>query len=190
MLNLANFATKIVRPKNFRFETQQDDEEILLLLRRHAITNLGWILVTIFLLALPFFLNFLFDQLQIDFLNQIAPGQRFLLTSYYYLFVFGYAFEQFLLWYYSVNVVTPVRLVDVDFLGFLAKKVSEVNLENIQDLSVDVNGVLQVTFNYGTLAVQTEGPESQVEFEDIPDPNSVQKLISNLIQEAKKHGGD
>jgi hypothetical protein len=38
-------ASLMFRPKQYRVEVQQEGEQILLIARRHPITNIGWILV-------------------------------------------------------------------------------------------------------------------------------------------------
>src|SRR3989344_3742055 len=43
----------LFNPLGIRFETQQSDEHIILLLRKHWITNFSWVTVSLLLLATP-----------------------------------------------------------------------------------------------------------------------------------------
>lgn len=190
MFNLKNYSTQIKNPTGIHIENQLPDEHIVLLLRRHFITNLGWILLTLLLLTIPFLLNPVQVFLQIDVVSQVPVNLRIVILSFYYLIVFGYAFEQFLLWYFSINVITNKRLVDVDFLGLLYKEVNDTYLENVQDVSTVVSGGFEVSFNFGDLMVQTEGPEANIVFEKIPNPGQVQDVITGLVAEARKNGTD
>ena len=188
MLNLTNFKAYLAKPTNVRFETQQEGEEIVLLLRRHFITNISWVVLGLVLLALPFLASPLAQLVQVSLSDYLSTQHLFLVTLFYYLLILGYLLEQFLLWYFSVNIVTDTRLVDVDFTGLLSKVVSEARMSDIQDISIKTTGALALTFNFGDLTVQTQGSEPTVEFEDIPDPAGVQKIISALVQEAKNGG--
>jgi hypothetical protein len=44
------------RPANIRFAQQEENEVIELLLRKHWITNVGWILTALLVSLIPFFL--------------------------------------------------------------------------------------------------------------------------------------
>jgi len=47
----------LARPKIFDFDDRNQNEEIILVLRRHWITNLNWILVFMFMIFFPLFLT-------------------------------------------------------------------------------------------------------------------------------------
>lgn len=179
-----SLAAFLAKPKNIRFETQEKEEEIMLFLRRHPITNLGWILSALFLLVLPLFVSpFL---LTLGFLPPgTPPGYFVVLPLIWYLGVFGFAFANFLTWYYNVNIVTNERLIDIDWLGLLYRRHSSTQLERIQDVTYKQGGILDSFFDFGSVFIQTAGTEPNFEFEHIPKPNEVASQI-NKILEAKQ----
>ena len=88
-------------PRGFTFESQEEGEKIILLLRAHLITLVPPILFTIFLVVLPFFISPLLSVLRIDTLSNLNQLQILLLVIFWYLLVFGYAFYKFLFWYFN-----------------------------------------------------------------------------------------
>lgn len=166
-------------PTNVRFDVQHSDEHILLLLRQHFIVNFGWIVLSVVLLLLPSFMGFL------SFLTFLPPALSFILTLVWYLFVLGYAFERFVVWYFNIYIVTNERVIDIDFFSLLFKRVSEAKLENIQDLTGASSGVIQSLFNYGDVLIQTAAEVTEIEFEKVPYPEVVTKLISELIDKSE-----
>ncbi len=174
------FSSFIPKPKNIRFETQEELEKVLLLLRRHVITNAPWILTAIVLVIIPFFYSF-FPFL--DFLP--ARYFPFLIVGWYLLIV-GFVFEKFLLWFYNIYIVTDERIIDVDFYHILYKVISDAKIDKIQDVSYEQKGIFQAFFNYGDILIQTAAEKTQFVFESIPNPDEVVTVINFLIAEEEQ----
>ena len=87
-----------------RFINEQADEEVVLLLRSHPITNLKWIVIAMGMLILPELLTILgaFSTAPMEFvtLGKLA----------WYLMTLAYVMEEFLDWYYTVFIVTNERV--------------------------------------------------------------------------------
>lgn len=158
-----------------QFETQMEDEVVVLLLRAHPITQLSWIIATVFLLILPlifnFFLTSFFDSSQIFFIN-----------LFWYSGVFAYAFLNLVSWLFNVGIVTNERVVDVDFRNLIYKEVSASVITKIEDVTVKTGGFIKSIFEYGDLFVQTAGTEENIEFENIPNPTDASAIINNLMK--------
>ncbi|MCL5411812.1 MAG: PH domain-containing protein [Patescibacteria group bacterium] len=176
-------ASFVEQPENVHFETQEDNEKVLYLLRRHWFTNTGWLSLGFLLLVLPlvFFISdpFLSSALHFNFpLKYQLVG-----VLVWYLITFGFLLENFLMWYFDVYIITNERLVDVDFYGLFYKQISECALSRIQDVTHRMGGVAQIMFNYGNVIVQTAGTHDYFEFELVPEPDLVQKKIFELVEE-------
>ncbi len=163
-----------------KFINEQDDEEVVLLLRSHPITNLGWILLVVFLLILPEALSLsgVFTAIPIKyvFMGKLA----------WYLVTLGFAFESFLNWYYSVFIVTNERIVDIDFHNLLYRVVSYANLNHIEQPSMQMGGLLRSMLRYGDVHVATAAESSNVEGLAVPYPEKVVAIISELSEELEK----
>lgn len=174
------FSSFIAEPINTKFENQEKEEKLLLLLRRHFVTNISWILISIALFIIPFFYNLfpLFDFLPKQYLPIILIG--------WYLLIVAFIFENFLLWFYNIYIVTDERIIDVDFYNILYKEISDAKIDKIQDISYNQNGFIQAIFNYGDILIQTAAEKTQFVFEKIPHPDKVVGIINLLIAEEEQ----
>lgn len=170
-------------PKGIRFQTQEQDEEVILLLRQHFITNVPWILGLFLLALLPFLL---FIIVPIFFSSIIIhPALIFIATAFYYLIIFSLGVLYFSIWYFNVGIVTNKRLLDLDVHNILSRVLSEARLNAIQDVTITQVGGIRSIFNYGDIDVQTEALKQNIEYYRIPQPNAVRIIIGNLVVHRK-----
>jgi hypothetical protein len=106
----------------------------------------------------------------------------------YYLIVIGFALNQFVTWFYQVGLITNIRIIDVDFHSLLSRNIAYTELADIVDTEAHQKGLLQSIFDYGSVGVQTAGMKANFEFSNIPFPNKVADLISDLMRDTKEHG--
>jgi len=175
-----SFSSFLARPKVFTFQSRDGDEEIILVLRRHWFTNVNWIIIAILMLFAPLIFPL------IPFLNFFPAHYQLILLLFWYLITFAIAFEKFLSWYFNVNIVTEERVVDIDFNNLLYKKESEAKISMIQDVTVSQGGVSQTVFNYGTVLIQTAGEIPTIEFQLIPNPGLVLKVLQQMRGEEEQ----
>lgn len=188
MSNVA-FSSFIKDPPKMKFDGEDDDEKIILFLRRHLVTNTRRILIVIAMSVLPFVVTALFALNDIDIIGLMPFRYRFTAHLFWYLVVFGYAFESFLVWYFNVYLVTNKRIVDMDFYGLLHRNIAEAPLRNVEDITRKVGGAAQIVFNFGNVIIQTAGEKRELEFEYVPNPARVQDIISDLVSELRFHHG-
>ncbi len=166
-------------PGNVRFETQDEAEVVELFLRQHPVVNVFWILVTIVLVLVP--LTVL--PVLLKLLPFMLPARYLLIGGlFWYLATFGYAFGNFLYWYFNIYIVTNERLVDIDFLYLLYKRFSQAELTKIQDLSFTSGGILAAIFDFGNVNIETAGEKPNLIFEKIPHPEKVVETIRSLTE--------
>lgn len=183
----ANFLTSLtIDPKDVSIVSQEADEKLHLLVRRHHITNLPWILLVCVLIFVPPFVGFIFPYIPI-----LAPspsvGAGFILL--YYVALFGYTLLKYTEWYFHVGLITNKRLVDVDMHNILSKNVAETEIAAVEDVSYVQRGILQSIFHYGTVSIQTEAVEANFEFDKIPRPSQVAEIVNQLASAARDEGG-
>ena len=175
-------STFAINPVGVSFESEEVGEKIILLLRPHIVTLIPPILVTIFLIITPFLVRLFLNLIGVDLPAVLNPGQIFLIIIAWYLLVFGYAFFQFLLWYFNVYLLTNERIVDFDFKGILSRQVSFAKLAQIEDVSPKTVGFFGTFFNYGNVYVQTAGTTPEFEFEKVPHPDAVAEEIEEQVR--------
>lgn len=161
-----------IRP-DIRFDTQADNESIILVLRAHPITQIPWIFNSIVFFMVLVILNFIFptffDASQIIFINIFVS---FLILTYVWF--------SFINWFFNVGIISSQRVVDIDFANIIYKEVTEARLDKIEDITSKTGGFIQSFFNFGNLFIQTAGTESNVEFLNIPNPSDVVRIIDDL----------
>jgi len=169
---LAAFA---IRPQGVRAEIQDSDEETILFLRRHVISNVGWIVLILGLASVPIivFSLFPFSFIPLNFLVMGLIG--------WYLLTFAFAFERFLSWFFNIYIVTDERIIDINFVNILLKDISETKIDRIQDISSKTGGFVRSFFRYGDVYIQTAGPTPEICFEAVPYPSSVTAVLNDLI---------
>lgn len=179
------FPAYVENPPNCRFEGQDTDEKILLLLRAHPITNLKWIIPAILLFFVPFLApNFLLLLNMDILLFPQSYGIVFLIINY--LLILTIVFEGYLYWYFNVYIVTDKNIVDVDFHSLLFKNIDVAPLRNIEDTSSSMGGILSSIFHYGDVFIQTAGATKNIDLHSVPKPHHVADFI---LDEAHKHYG-
>lgn len=180
--------TYIYMPDGVRFETQEPGETIILLLRAHFITNVTWITLSIILILFPIFL---FPILISASLLPAWIPQTFLTILFlgWYLITLSYILVNFLLWYFTVSIVTNERVIDIDFVNILNKKFAETRISKIEDVTERTGGFIRTVFNFGDVIVQTAGTEEVFQFLAVPRPVEVVHIVNQLMDRTDEGGG-
>lgn len=168
------------KPTHVFFDSQDKAEQVILLLRKHPITQIPWIVVAIGLLMAPalFSLVPFFDFLPARF--GVAAGLL------WYLLVTGFILESALSWFFNVYIISDERIIDVDFLSLIYKNISSAKLDHIEDVTAETGGAIRSIFNFGTVTIQTAGASAEIEFEDVPQPAKVTRLLNELLLEEER----
>ncbi len=178
-MRFALFPAFFDRPSKMSFGEQEPDEVLELLLRRHWITNVPWIFVSLFGFALPAIIIALSRNFDINFFS-VPPEVAFGLIIVWYMLILGYVLEQFLYWYYNIYIVTSKHLVDINFHSLLYRDVTESALDDVQSVSSKIKGIFGSLFNYGDVTAQTAAATHFISFADVPFPDLVADRIEDL----------
>jgi hypothetical protein len=169
-----------VTPRDIRFETQEDDERVILFLREHIIFLLPIIFVGIVMLIVPWtvfplVLRYLFTSFT------LPASYIFVGTLLWYVATFGFVLGKFLHWFFNIYIVTDQRIIDIDFIHLLYKEFSETRYESIEDISYKSGGILATMFNFGDVNIQTAGEHPNFSFHAVPHPEIVVDTISDIL---------
>src|SRR5260221_13020178 len=142
-------------PQGLSFADQTSDEEIILFLRRAFITNQSWIATTIILFVLPALIVILLNAVKFNVF--ILPTHfPLLLFIFYYLLVIGYAFANFLTWFYNIGIVTGKRVLDISFTNITSINVAATGISDIKDVEYSQKSFSESFFNYGDVTIVIE----------------------------------
>jgi membrane protein YdbS with pleckstrin-like domain len=157
----------------FRIESiiqLKEEENIEALIRRHLITLIPSLFISMVFIVLPFF--FLFPLFGFGAIGVLVFGASVIIGILW-------ATRCLFLWNADVLVVTNMRIVDVDQKGLLSRKVSEAPYGVIQDVSWKREGIWQTIFRMGSVSIQTAGSSANIEAEQIPHPSKLHEIIND-----------
>lgn len=88
--------------------------------------------------------------------------------------------------YFDLVIVTDRRVVDIDQEQLFYRSISELHLEDVEDVNSSVKGFFQTMFNYGTITIQTAGTRENFVAHNFQHPREIASIISDLSQQAKR----
>jgi hypothetical protein len=77
----------------------------------------------------------------------------------------------------NVIFVTSEKIAQVLYTSLFHRKISQLSIGDVQDVTVTQNGILAHFFNYGTLVIETAGEQQNYTFSYVPDPYQTSKQI-------------
>ncbi len=168
--------------RKFLFPGQQSGESIYILVRQHwAVLSKRIFVWLILVAALVVFKRYSYLLGPIILQGSIAVLIN-VLVQVYILFLITSLFIIWVLYYLNMYIVTNERIVDVDQKGLFSHHVSELNIEKIEDVTSEVNGILGHLFDYGTVYIQTAGTKERFDFDNVPNPAHITKTILELYE--------
>jgi hypothetical protein len=159
----------------------------------------------VFVFIRPYFLAFLptalafITVIAISFAVQAAAAAGFGFADPYYnnlLIIFMSLFQLLALivffvalfdYYFDILIVTDRRLVDIDHEQLFFRQISELALEDVEDVTSIVKGFFQTTFHYGSVRIQTAGNRENFLVENIRFPREITTLILDLSSQSKQN---
>lgn len=176
-----------IRPKA-TFATQNQDEKIYVLSRRHWIVNVGWISRNIIYSLIPIIVIILINVLNIPIpMGAIADRIYLISILAFYSIILTNVVRDFFDWYFDPYLVTNERVLDFTFNPFTNYGVVEAPLESIESVKQDTKGIVGAMFNYGDITIHTEAITSLIEFESAANPDRVRDIISDLSKIARTY---
>lgn len=168
------------------FPSQLDTEQVFLVIRQHWFFLFSKLLIVGLLIVIglsarifgPTLAPFLFEG---DFGLVTA-----LVFHTFWLMVALSTFLIFVFYYLHLQIITNIRLVDVDQISLFKRNVAELQLENIEDVVSKTHGIVATVLGFGDVLVQTSSPERFFEFDGIAHPEEVKKMILDLYEKRRK----
>ncbi len=165
--------------KQLDFEGQRPDEELLFVFRRHIIAMrkgfyllLGCLVVT----AIP---PLIWQE----------NLELFLLPAFGFLLGLILFFYHYIMWYFTIYVVTNQRIRQITQKGFFGKDVVELRLSKIQNISYNIPGFSGEIFGFGTIVIQTFVGDLVIRNVEHPEKtyNKLQDAVSTAVETQGEH---
>lgn len=168
-------------PKSTTFNGQESGEHIVLLLRQHPATFIGRGMTVFFMFIVPLFISPMLNLVNIE----LGAGDSVFalgVAILWELIAVSVVFVSFFMWYFNVNIITNKRIIDIDFIQLFSHRVSECQLEKIEDVTHTSAGIWAVIFDFGNVYVQTAAEQREFEIINVPRPRDVQDTINDLLE--------
>ena len=174
------------RFQNFHFKGQNPNEEILLVVRRHWFDILIQFLVVFLMVLLLLFGFFVLPYFLDDFSGMKLQSLILFLGSSFSILIWLYAFLIWIDYYFDVWIITDKRIINVEQKGLFMRHISELELQKVQDVTTEIEGIIPSVLNYGDVHIQTAGTVTRFVFWHVPNPYKVKGVIMKLQEKAQR----
>lgn len=90
----------------------------------------------------------------------------------------------------NVMLVTSEKISQLIHISIFHKKISQLSIGDVQDVTVTQKGIFAHTFNYGTIVIETAGEQQNYTFTFSPNPYAAAKIIVGSHEENLKEYGN
>ncbi len=158
-----------------------EEDKIILFTRKHWFSFIGQAFLSVLLVLIPIILMVLALHFKHHFTRGLIADFLVLGLSIYYLIIMTYIFTAWLTFYYDIYLVTKDAVIDVTQQGFFGRRISQVSLLRVQDVTSTVQGFFPTLFGYGNVLVESAGEQSQnFLIQSVPKPQEMCAKIMEL----------
>jgi hypothetical protein len=156
------------------------DEKVLYIVRKHWFFTFLRAVSTFFFAVAPllvFIIGASFIGLELN-----AEISRLLWILYLVWLIICWV-GLFLFWtdyVLDIWIITNKRIIDIEQKGLFSRESSSMRLENIQDITSEVSGIIGTYFGYGTITMQTSATEREFLMPFAAEANKAKAIIMNL----------
>ncbi len=169
-----------------KLPNHREGETVVLFLRRHWIDLVKIFLLTAFLLFIPLLVGgvMLFTEAAVLTHPVFAP-LLISIAGAYILIVLIVTLTELTDYWLDVWIVTNERIINSEQLGLFNRVVSEVNLDQIQDITSETKGLLATFLTFGNVYIQSAAEKQRFQFKNIDNPDTVKIKIGELASACK-----
>ncbi len=153
------------------FDGQREGEEVQFVFRRHFLTAKSGVIFLILMIMIGVGLTLLWP-------NNMMIFEVFL--ALILVGVLGFLYS-YMLWYFSIYIVTNQRIRQISQRGLFKKSVVDLGLDKIQSISYGVSGIRAGLMGYGTIVIQTAVGDLVISM--VKNSEKIYNDLQNLINE-------
>lgn len=159
------------------FDGQRPGEKVLFIFRRHFIVmrqGLYLLLVPLLFTSIPPLIWS--HQIELFILPLVGLGIGLILFFYH-----------FILWYFSIYIVTNDRIRQVTQKSLFGREVIDLRLSKVQSISYNIPGFTADIFHFGTIIIHTFVGDLVVHHVEHPVEiyNKLQDAVSNVVSKGE-----
>ena len=153
-----------------------ENEKVLLVMRKHWFVMLRTVVLFIILLLipsaaltiLPFFIQNMNSAAIEPFINLLLS--MYIMTLLVLLFLFWMDY------YLDMWIITSDRIIDIEQKGLFNRRIGEIPIKHVQDVTLEVEGFIETLLKFGTIRIQTAG-EREFRIDDVPHLYEAKDII-------------
>ena len=100
--------------------------------------------------------------------------------------IFTTAFIALSIVLFDTWIITSRRIIDIEQQGLFSRHVAEIPLSRVQDITIEVNGILETLLRFGTIRIQTAG-ERDFFINDVPRLQELKNIILTQLEDIRAH---
>lgn len=161
------------------FKEQFEDEEVLLVFRKHPVVmRKGLVIASAALLVGP-----LYTLMLIYTRPNTPPSMTFFGLSFVVsLLLSVLVFMPFWIgWHFSVYIVTNQRLIQINQKGLFHRSMVALGLNQVQMVNYEIAGLQETMLGYGTIMIQTF--VGSLTIHEVHKPAVIQKELLEILRE-------
>lgn len=167
------------------------DEKILKAVHKHWFILFTRIFGIIFFAFLPLIIIYIFPHIPflIPHVDNFVIYISYILFFYlaYLLIIWMILFNIWTDHYLDTWIVTNKRVIVIDQRGLFSRTSGSFRLERLQDLNIEMHGIIETFLNFGTIQAQTAGGnEEEFKGYGFPSPRELKALITKSADERIK----
>jgi len=154
----------------------QPKEKILTSVRKHWFVVLKTVVVFVILVLIPPLVLTFLPLLTAGLNPEIVEPLINFFLSLYIITLFLFFFLFWMDYYLDMWVITDRRIIAVEQKGLFRRETSEIPLYRVQDITIEISGIIETFLKFGTIRIQTAG-EREFTINDIPRLYEIKNII-------------
>lgn len=164
------------------FKEQFDDEEVLMVFRKHPVVMRKGIIIASVGILLP-----ILYILALTIIYENNPDKLPTVNAFYFSLIIGVVLAFLLMlpswisWFYSVYIVTNQRLIQITQKGMFHRSMVGLGLNQIQMVNYEIGGFQETVLGFGTIMIQTF--VGSLTIHEVHHPAKIQKEILHILRD-------
>ncbi len=177
-----NTEPPVQKARSKRFKEQFEDEEVLLVFRKHMVVMRKGLILASVAIMLGVIPSLKWPDYSVFFIGLLVGLGIGLIIM----------FPFWVRWHFSVYIMTDKRFIQ-QTRSLLNVNVVDISLDQIQMINYQINGLQETLLGFGTIVVQTYVGDLVIR--EVPKPAKIQKKMIQILREMGIHptskiGGD
>jgi len=169
--------------EKYRVSKLDENEKILLVVKKHWFVVLIRSVALIGFALIPFLFYVVTERVDLSFFTgnimylNLAIGAVSVLIGWIIFFV---AWTDY---YLDSWLITNKRLIDIEQKGLFSRDVATLRLDKMQDVTFAMEGIFATMIGYGEVRVQTAGTQTEFKMSHVSNPRKVAEMILKIQNE-------